>query len=176
MGTPLHELNMKDDNIRSLQSAHDGRYGAMQDLQFEQAHDAQHSLHQAQQNPYYDMPNTGNYPSYNKKNPSPNMEDLAKEISDSLPEDTFGSVSEQDQPTQKNDSDSIMNSIPAFLIDPLIIFILFVLLSVPLVRENIANYVTVIRPSGDGSVAMTGVVAYGIILALLFAIVKKLLS
>lgn len=192
MGTPLHELNMKDDNIRGLQGMHDARYNAMQDLQFEQAHDAQHSLHQAQQNPYYDMPNTENYPQFNKKpmdqqmmgqrpiyhtstlqNSSNNMEDLAKEISDSLPVDTFSSVGDG-QSDQSGDS-GLFDSVPKFLIDPIIIFVLFVILSLPVVRTNIGNYITAVNPP-DCEVGMTGIIIYGLILAALFAATKKLLS
>lgn len=57
---------------------------------------------------------------------------------------------------------------PTFLVEPLIIFILYILLSLDIVKSMIIPYI-----GSDGS-GIFGVVVYGLILSLLFMVVKKI--
>ena len=60
--------------------------------------------------------------------------------------------------------------------DFLIIFILYLFLSQDMIKDFFANYFTCINPNEDGKVGIKGVVIYGLILAVLFVLVKNIIS
>lgn len=195
MGTSIQELNKKGnneyfENLRNLQTMGQVNYGAGQNMHYEQGHNAAHNMHQAQQNQYYNMPNTGNYPQFiqpDQQNPGyltkqcsqtqakevVDIEELAKEINDNLTEDTFASVSEGEE--EKSSGMNLLGSVPAVLRDPIVILILFILLSQPVIKDTLGKYIPQINPDFEGKVSFTGVVIYGILFAALFALVKKFL-
>lgn len=197
MGTSIQELNKKGknehfDNLRNLQTMGQVNYGAGQNMHYEQGHNAAHNMHQAQQNQYYAMQNTGNYPQFiqpDQQNPGyltpqkcsgksqtkevVDIEELAKEINDNLTEDTFASISEGEE--EKSSGTNFLSMIPPILREPLVILILFIILSQPMIKDGIGKYITQINPDVEGKVGFTGIVIYGILLAILFGLVKKFL-
>ncbi|QKF93813.1 hypothetical protein QKU48_gp0355 [Fadolivirus algeromassiliense] len=198
MGTSIQELNKKNkneyfDNLRDLQTMGQVNYNAGQNTHYEQGHNAAHNMHQAQQNQYYNMQNTGNYPQFiqpDQQNPGyltkqggqcskqtkdvMDIEELAKEINDNLTEDTFASVS--DGESEDNQSGmNLLSSIPHVFREPLVILVLYVIMSQSIVRETLAKYISQLNPDMEGKFSLTGVLIYGVLLAALFALVKKYL-
>jgi len=66
--------------------------------------------------------------------------------------------------------------IPEFIRDPLLIWIIFILLSQNFIKQLIGKYVKQINPNEDGVVSFLGVVVYGLIFAVLFGLIKFLLN
>ena len=60
--------------------------------------------------------------------------------------------------------------------DMLIIFILFFLMSQDMIKDLFSQYFTSIQPDNNGVVGAKGVVIYGVILAVLFVIVKSFIN
>jgi len=75
----------------------------------------------------------------------------------------------------KSQSTTYMDKIPKILQEPLIILILYVILSQSFVKNKIGEYIKQINPGPDGQVSLVGIIIYGLILAILFAIFKWLL-
>jgi hypothetical protein len=194
MGTSISDLNKKDqpgyyDNVRSLQDMTQTNYGAGQNMHYEQGHNAAHQMHQAQQNPYYTMQNNNNYPQFNaprtdgqypgylsqkQRQEMIDIEELAKDINDSLPENTVTSVTEP-MDDQGSKGLNLMSSIPPMLREPLIILVLYIILSQALVKNTLSKYITQLNPDSDGKCSFTAVLIYGVILAVLFGIVKQII-
>jgi hypothetical protein len=66
--------------------------------------------------------------------------------------------------------------IPEFTKDPLLIWIIFILLSQNFIKQLIGKYVKQINPNEEGVVSFMGVVIYGLIFAVLFGLIKFLLN
>jgi len=66
--------------------------------------------------------------------------------------------------------------IPEFVRDPLLIWIIFILLSQNFIKQLIGKYVKQINPNEEGVVSLLGVVIYGLIFAVLFGLIKFLLN
>ncbi len=116
------------------------------------------------------------------------IEDLARDIGDTMPVDkashTAPSVianvkdehnDEDIEPTKKSNKGGLLASVPAILREPLILVVLYVILSQAPVKNFIGTYVKQINVDDSGAVSFVGVVIYGIILATLFVLAKKLL-
>ncbi len=65
--------------------------------------------------------------------------------------------------------------IPEFIRDPLLIWVIFILLSQNFIKQLIGKYVKQINPNEEGIVSFSGVVIYGLIFAVLFGLIKFLL-
>jgi len=198
-GTSIQDLHMKQnidqyENLRRLNQMQQMQYGTMQNHQREQGHNAAHHVQQAQHIPYYDMENTHDYPQYlhrptaqtgfnsNMMKPAyPDIEDLARDISDNLPDDSYVTgatgISETGEAEEHfgKTKGGLLAPIPEKLREPLIIFVLFVILSQPFIKNTIGRYVKQINPDREGKVPLTGVIIYGALLAALFALSKKFL-
>lgn len=76
----------------------------------------------------------------------------------------------------KNDNDSSFKIINFFIVnfkDPIIIIILYVLLSQNFIKKFVGKYINEINPSDNNNVSLFGVIIYGSILAFFFTITKK---
>lgn len=103
-----------------------------------------------------------------------NIEDLAKDINDNLNDDILESIIDDDNNTNAPASNQFSTSyIINLLKDPLIILVIFIILSQPFVKNTIGTYITQINPNADGQVSLTGVIIYGLILVGLFMIVRQ---
>jgi len=60
--------------------------------------------------------------------------------------------------------------------DMIIIFILFFLMSQDMIKDLFSQYFTSIQPDNNGVVGAKGVIIYGVILAVLFTIVKNFIN
>jgi hypothetical protein len=201
VGTSIQDLHKKEkmdqyESIRKLNDMLPVQYGAMQDMQHEQGHDAQHQMHQAQHYPYYASQNCSAYPLYTEppmKAPShvntvpyhhsPTMalpcdsgdiEDLAKDISDNLGEDNFVSLGDKKEDTRvKGKQNSCLDFIPETLQEPLLLLLVFILLSQTVVKDTVGKYIKQINPDTDGKVSFVGILIYGVIFVVVFMLAKR---
>jgi len=176
-GTSIQDLQKQNrintyENVRSLHNMGQVQYGTLQNMQHEQGHNAAQSIHQAQHVPYYNIPNPQLYDQYPKQ---PNMTELAQDISNNLPDETyFTGVSEipETDIEMSPQKDGYLDKLPIGFKEPLIILVLYIILSQSFVKDSIGRYITQINEDITGKVSMTGVIIYGTILASLFYLTK----
>lgn len=108
----------------------------------------------------------------------PNMAELAREI-----EGTISPASEtgpsDPEPTKsdepKNKKKRWVERIPESLREPLLLLIVYLILSTESVKLRAAQYITAINPDENGKVSMSGVVLYGLLLVTVYTGLKKLI-
>jgi len=176
-GTAIKDLKGKTtyyNDIRNLQDVNLANYNVGQNIQKEQAHDASQMVYQAQHMPYYTIDENGDLKFIKPGVPrnATDAEELARDLNENLP-DTFASVSEVTDEKANTNRFNIMSRIPSTFRDPLIILVIFILLSLPIVRETIGTYIPQINPDGEGKIGFTGILIYGIVLVALFMLVKR---
>ena len=183
-GTSIHDLHKQEkmnqyQDIQRIHQMKDAQYGTMENLQYEQGHNAAHVIHQAQHAPYYEIDTPIKYPQFTQQPPVPtppveqDIENLANDISNNLSSVT--NVSENFE-EDKGYKFKFLSGIPKFLIDPILIVILFVILSQTFIRNTLSKYIKQLVPSKEtGYVGMTGIIIYGIILAVVYSLTKKFL-
>jgi len=95
------------------------------------------------------------------------IEELTRDINENIPDETFLSVieSEEDNSTY----------IPFGWKEPLLLLIIYLLLSQAIVRQTVGKYIPQLNPSADGTVSFVGVLIYGILLVTVYFILKKIL-
>jgi len=64
---------------------------------------------------------------------------------------------------------------PPILVESLIILLVYVLISQPYVRDTIGKYIKQINPGAKRDASLTGIIIYGLILVVLYAVIKKFL-
>lgn len=83
---------------------------------------------------------------------------------------------EKNKEVKKKSKFKLPFRIPEFIRDPLLIWIIFILLSQNFIKQLIGKYVKQINPNEEGVVSFMGVVIYGLIFAVLFGLIKFLLN
>jgi hypothetical protein len=79
---------------------------------------------------------------------------------------------------ESNDDDnkkSIKMRISAFLKEPILLLVLFVILSTNPVKNAIGQYIQSINPDENGVVGIIGIASYGLVLVVLFTIIRYLI-
>jgi len=226
-GTSIQDIKnqIKMDEYNKITNSQEMEYNTMQNLQHEQGHSSANTIQQAlgeqvsdpvvrQHLPYYNemiQPNI-NYPQYCQNsqisdpnftqmnnNRQHNMGDLARDISNNLPNDNSNYMKKTQMPIQMpekavyDEIDNIENildvdmldeeendggylkNIPEILREPLIIGVIFVILSQPSVHSYIGKYIKQVNPNESGKVTMIGIVIYGLILSALYVLSKRIL-
>lgn len=180
-GTSIQDLHQREkieqyENMRKLQEMQNMQYGAMQNLQYEQGHNAAHSIQQGQHDAYYAMKNGPQYPQHPQTMPTSEMENLARDISENLPTDTFiPGFTDMDDESSNGKKGGLIGYIPEMFREPLLILILYVVLSQAFVYKALGKYIPQINPDMEGQVSLSGIVIYGVLLAVLYALTKKFL-
>ena len=162
IGTSIQDLNKQErmenyNNVRAI--GENSNYQPMQNMQGEMAHNAQHQVQQVQHNPYNESaiqqyePDVGN------------MDMLAQDLEES----DNGEVVEH----MNSKRGILAKFVPEKFKDPLLIFILFVILSRPVVREKLVMLVPQLGNTDNAS--MTTVAMYGGLLSVLFMLSRKYL-
>lgn len=82
--------------------------------------------------------------------------------------------SQQIQHSQQN-NEKIMHKIPEIFREPIIIVLIYLFLSLDVVKQTLSTYIPQIKNSSDGSTFFLGYLIYGILLAILIILTKKLL-
>jgi hypothetical protein len=104
------------------------------------------------------------------------MKQLANDIAMNLPE-TSKLMNEPDFDDIDDDEDNIEYLIiPDTLKDPLIIIISYIILSQNFVQKSIARYLSIIKPKEDGTFSQISIIIYGTIIAILYSLIKKIIS
>ena len=121
----------------------------------------------------------------NIPNTPPNsIEHLAKDIDSELSKEYFQNTNndpyteteeEVSKVSSKVDNGGLLSNVPELLREPLIIIVLYSILSHPKVKDIISKYIPQINLSPDSTGYLVGVVFYGVLLATLYGIVKKLI-
>jgi len=68
-----------------------------------------------------------------------------------------------------------VQNIPKIFREPLIISILYIILSLDIVKKTLGTYIPQINSGADGNIAFTGIVVYAIILSIGYLVLKKVL-
>jgi hypothetical protein len=107
------------------------------------------------------------------------MSNLARDISKNLPDTFSGNMDDMnannDTQVVQQKNDGIMSFIPKVLREPLLIFILYIILSQPFVINGVGRYIKQVQPDSSGRFSMAGIVIYGLIFAVLYMLFKRLL-
>ena len=109
------------------------------------------------------------------KNNNPNIKNLVNEINNDLEDDFDDVISEEDLEENIVIKKSMLKKIKENIYEPIILLLLYVLLSQGSVRIFIGRYVKQINPNRDGIVGLSGLIIYGLILAILHQIIKTYL-
>ena len=102
--------------------------------------------------------------------PSNQSEPLSEDMDDDEDEDDLDNDDEDN-----NKSSGVLNFIPIKLKEPLLIIILYVILSQSFTKKIIGKYITYVNPKSNGNMTFVGVLIYGVILAILYMILSTLL-
>ena len=110
------------------------------------------------------------------------VEDINNEIEDGkkkkvkVVKDTE-TETEEEKPKKKKSKSSFFNfSIPEMVKDPILIWIIYMLMSQNFFKKLIGKYITQINPNEEGVVSFTGIAVYGLILVVLYTLIKFLLK
>lgn len=141
-GTPIQDLYQMES------------YGHMQGMQGDLSHTAASNILQAQHTPYNE----------------PSIEELTKDINDTLPLiDSDTSLTEYFEERQLSENNPF-SLFPGWLRGPILLLIIFVILSQPIVRDNIGKVIKVINADASGNVSFVGILIYGIILTSIYTV------
>ena len=112
-----------------------------------------------------------------KKKSKSNGKNKSKKAKDSDTEtDTDTDDNKKNVKVEKKSKFKFPFKIPEFIRDPLLIWIIFILLSQNFIKQLIGKYIKQINPNEEGVVSFIGVVIYGLIFAVLFGLIKFLLN
>lgn len=190
------------ENIRQLADMQQAKYGTFQDIQQKQAQYAMKDInHGARANSHYNMEEQINDPKWNTQHvptmhPMQQMQqaqhtqqeqhtqtemedeadinDLVNDINNNLLGEEYNSAISEVE-LEHNENGGYLSFIPPMLREPLIILVIFLILSENVVKNTIGRYIPQINPDFSGSVSRTGVIVYGVLLAVLFIVFKKIL-
>lgn len=105
-----------------------------------------------------------------KQNEQIDIDELARDISDNLNEKEDFDSEEKDA-----EKDNLTLSVPYNLKYPLLLLIIYFILSQASIRQLFGKYIPYINPDEEGVVSQLGVIIYGVILVGLFMVIKKFL-
>jgi hypothetical protein len=84
---------------------------------------------------------------------------------------------EEEKPKKKKSKGSFFNfTIPEMVKDPILIWVIYMLMSQNFFKKMIGKYITQINPNEEGVVSFTGIAVYGLIMVVLFTLIKFLLK
>jgi len=118
---------------------------------------------------------------------SQNIKHLVKDLNKSLDgygpskktstmtDESENDTDEEDNPKIKKKNQSYGSYIPTLLKEPLLLLIIYIIMSQSFVKKAITTYIPQLENNLDGSKTFLGVVMYGTILAVLFSLFKKIL-
>lgn len=174
-GTSIKDLQYNSSDIRDIRD--NVRSARHHDEQHhdEQYHDSQYNQH----NPHIQH-TEHNHAQHNHENRSPknneqiDIDELARDISDNLNgKESFEQENENED--IEKEKENLTFSIPYNLKDPLILLIIYFILSQSSVRQLFGKYISFINPDEEGIVSQLGVIIYGIIFVMIFMVIKKFL-
>lgn len=84
------------------------------------------------------------------------------------------SEEEVEEPEKLKQVTELESNYGKLLVEPLILLTLYVILSQPFVVSLFSTYITHLNPTDDGSISMSGILIYGLILTLLFVVTRHI--
>ena len=87
-------------------------------------------------------------------------------------DDNHEEEEEVEKPKKKRSYDSLNYNIPEMLKDPVLIWLIYMLMSQNFFKDIVGKYLTSINPNEEGIVTFTGVAMYGLILVAIFTLIK----
>lgn len=100
------------------------------------------------------------------------IEELTRDINDNMIiDEAFSNDASEIDPNTSNKSHNIYD----YIKEPLLLLIIYLILSQATVKLFAANYIPYLNPGPDGSVPFIGILIYGILLVTIYFLSKKLL-
>jgi hypothetical protein len=84
-------------------------------------------------------------------------------------------VNDQNQHRNIPKKTGIVDKIPFLFREPLIIVVVYVILSLDIVKQTLGSYIPQIKPNAGGNVQFIGYIIYGMIMAIAIMTMKRLL-
>lgn len=101
---------------------------------------------------------------------------LADDINNNLKETDDDTIDEQvNEIITTSQQKKIMQKLPTFLQEPVLLLIIYFILSLAPIRDFIGKNIKQVNPNDDGEVSYTGIIIYGSIFAIIYTIMKKYL-
>lgn len=96
-------------------------------------------------------------------------------LSEDMDDDEEENEQDEDYDEDSNKSSGVLDFVPSKLREPLLIIILYVILSQNFTKKIIGKYITYASPKPNGNMTFVGTLIYGVILAVLYVLLSKLL-
>ncbi|CAH6421500.1 Hypothetical protein KVN_LOCUS313 [uncultured virus] len=172
-GTSIQDLQKKEqielENLRRMQQQY--QYNQLNNIKYDPNKNIPNIMQQMQ-NQYYGQKNLHSDNSHDFKQ---DIESLAKDISANMPHENFYGNENQEDNIKKQIKQNYMSMIPNVIKEPIILIIIYVILSQSFVKNGIGKYIKQINPDENGNISLIGIIIYGTILAVLFMFAKKIL-
>lgn len=171
-GTSIHDLR-QNQHMNQYDNNHQNgmindQYNNMQQMQHEGAHHARHVIHQSQHDNYYDVDsNIHNDEVIKEWNP-----DVDNQLNDKIDFD----IDNIDLDKLEMDDDTVLSFLPSWSREPVILILIYVLLSQTFIQKFMGKYISQINPNiVTGEVNNIGILIYAIFFAALYIFSKKML-
>jgi hypothetical protein len=136
-----------------------------------------------------------NQQKYPVNNNYPEIKKLAKNINESLSMDEVGKKKKKKRKTQTSDdiekmtdeedesqiqdnknNDNDNNELIMFMMEPILLLTIYVIMSQQFFLKLSSKYIPCMKPNEEEIVGMNGIIMYGIILTLVFLIIRKIIQ
>ena len=109
------------------------------------------------------------------------VEDINNEIEDGkkkkITKVETDTDTEEEKPKKKKSKGSFFNfKIPEMIKDPILIWVIYMLMSQNFFKKLIGKYLTQINPNEEGIVPFSGIAIYGLVMVVLYTLIKFLLK
>lgn len=105
------------------------------------------------------------------------LEDMSDQIDQETPPQQIKQPIKQEQIEQKEiippKKEGVFSHIPVFLREPILIIVIYIILSLDITKNTLSSYIPQIKPTTDGNILFVGILIYAIILAFIYAVAKK---
>lgn len=103
------------------------------------------------------------------------VSDINKSLDDYSPSKSIISDETEEEDNISHKKSSYGSYIPTCLKEPILLIIIYVIMSQEFIHKMLCNYISYVNVQDDGRVPLIGIIIYGSILALIFMIFKKIL-
>jgi hypothetical protein len=103
------------------------------------------------------------------------IDTLVTDVNASFDDYSPSDEKEYDTETEKEDKKINYNKIIEYLYEPVLLLVIYVILSQEKIRDTLMKYIPLLNPTDEGEIKPSGIILYGIILVGLFMLFKKIL-
>lgn len=101
------------------------------------------------------------------------VSDINRSLDDYSPSRSI--ISEESEEEEITNKRSINSYIPNFVKEPLLLIIIYVIMSQEFVHKMLSNYIPYVNVNDEGRVPLLGIIIYGSIMAVIFMFFRKIL-